>query len=76
VAGRPTTTTKGLAHDAHDDRAPPTVTPFRWTRARYDFLAETDILGDTHCELLDGQIVETDVTISPRHAHTVHQTGS
>jgi Uma2 family endonuclease len=53
-----------------------TLTPFRWTRARYDRLADTGILADTHCELLDGQIVELEVTISPRHAHTVEAIGN
>lgn len=49
------------------------LTPFCWTRARYDRLALTGILDDTYAELINGQIVEVDVTRTPMHDNTIHR---
>lgn len=52
--------------------APPTAAhPFRWSRARYDRLAETGVLEGTHVELIDGELLEIEVTHSPRHASSI-----
>jgi Uma2 family endonuclease len=48
-----------------------TPTLYRWTRAAYD--AAADALSDSHAELIDGQIVEIEVTHSPRHASAVRR---
>jgi Uma2 family endonuclease len=47
------------------------VAPFRWTRDRYDQLVESGLIADTHIELIDGELVEIEVTHSPRHATAI-----
>jgi Uma2 family endonuclease len=56
---------------------PQTVAPiptFRWTRARYERLAETGVLEGADVELIDGELVEVEVTHSGRHAVGITKT--
>src|SRR5262245_35910217 len=67
----PTNLTTPRNPRGREDRPLEDPVPFRWSRDRYDRLVASGVIDDTHIELIDGELLEIEVTHSPRHATAI-----
>src|SRR5262244_344031 len=70
----PTNLTTPRNPRGREDRSLEDPVPFRWSRDRYDRLVASGVIDDTHIELIDGELLEIEVTHSPRHATAIVRT--